>query len=363
MQSEKKPKKILVICPHPVDTAPGQRLKYEQYFDSWEKEGYELTISPFMTNTFWNVVYKKGHFLQKALWTIWGHVLRIRDLFRLPFYDGVYIFLWVTPFGFPIFEWLVSKLNKNFIYDIDDMVFLGHVSDANQFILKLKGRSKMIYLMKNAKHVITCTPKLDEFVKKYNTETTDISSTINTDTYYQRSDYSIQKELVLGWSGSHSTSKYLHLLDGVIQKINEKKELKLKVIGTDDFQLKGVNTVALKWNKEDEVKELSEFTIGLYPLPDEPWVYGKSGLKALQYMAMGIPTIAANIGANKRIIKHGENGFLVNSEEEWEECLLRLIESKELREKIGRNGRKTVEDYFSIKANVPTYLNILKRYI
>ena len=28
-----KIKKILVICPYPENTAPGQRLKYEQYFD------------------------------------------------------------------------------------------------------------------------------------------------------------------------------------------------------------------------------------------------------------------------------------------------------------------------------------------
>lgn len=360
MPLEKKGKKILVVCPHPVDTAPGQRLKYEQYFDSWRKEGYELTISPFMTMPFWNIVYKKGNFIKKALWTIWGHVLRLRDLFRLPFYDGVYIFLWVTPFGPPLFEWLFTKLNKNFIYDIDDMVFLGHVSEANQFILKLKGKSKMIYLMKHAKHVITCTPKLDEFVQKHNKNTTDISSTINTDTYYQRKDYSIGKKLVLGWSGSHSTSKYLHLLDSVVQEINKEHPLELKVIGTNDFRLEGVRTNALKWKREDEVKELSEFTIGLYPLPDEPWVYGKSGLKALQYMAMGIPTIAANIGANKRIIVHGENGFLVDSEEEWKECLLMLIQDEKLREKIGSNGRKTVEERFSIKANQGTYLNILR---
>lgn len=349
-----------MICPYPLDTAPAQRLKYEQYFDSWREAGYELTISPFMTMSFWDIVYKEGHFFKKALWTIWGHILRIRDLFRLPFYDGVYLFLWVTPFGFPIFEWLFSKLNKNYIYDIDDMVFLGHVSDANQFILKLKGRSKMIYLMKHAQHVITCTPKLDEFVRKFNTKTTDISSTINTDTYYQRKDYSIQEKLVLGWSGSHSTSKYLHLLDAVIQEVNQKKELKLKVIGTDKFEINGVEVKALKWSREDEVKELSEFTIGLYPLPDEPWVYGKSGLKALQYMAMGIPTIAANIGANKRIIVHGENGFLVNTEEEWKECLLLLIQDEKLRERIGRNGRKTVEERFSIKANKQTYLDIIR---
>ena len=180
-----------------------------------------------MTQKFWNVVYKPGKFHLKAFWTIVGYLIRIKDLFRLPFYDGVYIFLWVTPFGFPLFERLFFSLNKNIIYDIDDMVFLGHVSDANKFILKLKGRSKMLYLMRKAKHVITCTPKLDEFVRRYNQQTTDISSTINTKTYIAREDYKIKGAITLGWSGSHSTSKYLHLLKDVLIDIAKEKDIKL----------------------------------------------------------------------------------------------------------------------------------------
>lgn len=360
MKSKKK--RILVICPHPEGVAPGQRLKYEQYFDNWRSEGYELEISSFMTSAFWKVVYKPGNFIPKVLWTLFGYLKRIYDLLRMPFYDGVYIFLWVTPFGIPAFEWLSLKLNKKVVFDIDDMVFLGHVSDANKFILKLKGRSKMIYLMKNAKHVITCTPKLDEFVRQYNNNTTDISSTINTKTYFERKDYELGEKIVLGWSGSHSTSKYLHLLDNVLKEISKKyKNIEVKVIGDKSFDIEGVNVNAISWSEDAEVKELSEFTIGLYPLPDEPWVYGKSGLKALQYMALGIPSIAANIGTNKRIIQDNENAFLVNDDQEWINRISELIESKELRERIGKKGRKVVEERYSIIANEKTYLNILDK--
>ena len=47
MQSERniKRKKILVICPHPVGYAPGQRLKYEQYFDTFREAGYDIIPS------------------------------------------------------------------------------------------------------------------------------------------------------------------------------------------------------------------------------------------------------------------------------------------------------------------------------
>jgi len=363
MSLEKKNKKILIVCPHPEGVAPGQRLKYEQYFDSWRASGYELTISPFMSRRFWQIVYRKGHWIEKILWTIWGYLIRIKDLIRLPFYDGYYVFLWVTPFGFPIFERLFTRLNKKLIYDIDDMVFLGHVSDANKFILHLKGKSKMIYFMRKAKHVITCTPKLDEFVRQFNSKTTDISSTINTETYQAKkeADYQAKSPIVLGWSGSHSTSKYLHLLDRVLREVSGLKNIKLRVIGDAEFEINGVEVEAMEWRRESEVKDLSQIDIGLYPLPNEDWVYGKSGLKALQYMALGIPTIATDIGANKRVISDSEDGFLVNSEKEWVERILNLIENVDLRRKIGQNARQKVETQFSIKANQKKYLNILNQ--
>src|SRR5205085_5404895 len=102
------------------------------------------------------------------------------------------------------------------------------------------------------------------------------------------------------------------------------------------------------------------FDIGLYPLPDEEWVYGKSGLKALQYMAAGIPTVASAIGTNFRIIKNGQTGFIASSKEEWLTYLSQLINNKNLRREIGRAAASEVEEKFSINANKDTYLGILR---
>src|SRR5689334_5541209 len=103
MQSEKRNKKILILCPHPVGYVPGQRLKYEQYFDIFKENGYEITVSPFMSESFQKIVYKKGKVLKKMYWTIIGYLRRIRDLFRIRKYDVVYVFLWVAPFAPNIF--------------------------------------------------------------------------------------------------------------------------------------------------------------------------------------------------------------------------------------------------------------------
>ena len=65
-------KRILVVCPHPENVAPGQRLKYEQYFGHWRAHGYEVVVSPFMSRRFQRIVYQPGRLLEKVFWDALG---------------------------------------------------------------------------------------------------------------------------------------------------------------------------------------------------------------------------------------------------------------------------------------------------
>lgn len=217
--------------------------------------------------------------------------------------------------------------------------------------------------MKRARHVITCTPFLDNYARQFTQHTTDISSTINTDTYQPVNTYRNGQTLTIGWSGSHSTSQYLSLLTDVLRKVKAAFDIRILVIGDPEFTIPGMEITTIAWNRDTEVEDLQQIDIGLYPLPDEQWVHGKSGLKALQYMALGIPTVATAIGANYRVMEHEVSGFLVNTQEEWYNALVRLIKDPELRSQIGKNARARVEQYYSIRANRDTYLSIVKKVI
>lgn len=353
--------KILFLVPYPFDKAPSQRLKFEQYYKYFEENGFIVSKNSFISEAFWKIIYKKGFWIAKIFYTCSGYFRRLWVLFSLRRYDIVYIHLWVTPLGPPFFEWLVCTLSRKVIYDIDDLVYIPKTG-VNQFILKMKGKNKPFFLMKKADHVITCTPYLDGIVRKYNSNTTDISSTINTERYKPKQDYNIEgRKLVLGWSGSHTTVKYLYLLKPVFMALQQKGILfKLLVLGDKAFTMEGIETEALEWKESYELKVIYQFDIGLYPLPEEEWVYGKSGLKALQYMAAGIPAIATAIGTNFRIIENGVNGFLVKTDEEWVDCITRLAGDEFLRKQIGQRGAKIVEDRFSVHANKEVYLSVLR---
>ena len=354
-------KRILIISPNPENYAPGQRLKYEQYFESWIENGWNIDVEPFFSDAFQQIVYKDGNILKKIYYTLTAYCRRIALLPKVSEYDIVYIFLWVTPFGAPVFEWLYTKAAKKLVFDIDDLVFLKNNPHEKKYLSWIKGKEKPIFLMKHADYVITCTPYLDKFVRQYNAKTTDISSTVDTEKRYQAvNDYSNDDKIILGWSGSHSTSKYLYLLQNVLLKLKEQVDFKLLVMGDDSFHIDGLDVEAIKWSEEKEIPQLQRMDIGLYPLPlNEEWVLGKSGLKAIQYCALGIPSIATDVGCNDRVILNNETGYLIKTEEEWLQKLLLLIQDNQLRKKIGTAARTYISDNYSIHANKETYLKIL----
>ena len=96
------------------------------------------------------------------------------------------------------------------------------------------------------------------------------------------------------------------------------------------------------------------------PLPDDEWARGKCACKALQYMALGIPTICSPVGVNPTIIQDDENGLLAATEDEWIDKLTRLLHSPSLRARLGNAGRATVEAGYSMSIHAPTVYQIFE---
>ncbi|MDB4797092.1 glycosyltransferase family 4 protein [bacterium] len=336
-------------------------MKYEQYFDHWRENGYEITISSFMDMRMWEVVYTPGNYLAKILGTLRGHFRRMRDVLRVCRYDLVYIHMWVTPLGSSFFERVYRLLSRHLVYDIEDNVLIGKGNELNPFVKILKGPGKTNYLIKTADHVITSSPFLNDYCLgiNINNACTFISSSMDTDRFLPVNSYSNEKKITIGWTGTFSSQIYLDLLRNVFLELNKRIDYKLRVIGNFQYEFPGIDLEVIQWTKEAEVEDLQDIDIGVYPLAQDDWVLGKSGLKAIQYMAFGLPTVATNVGTTPRIIKHMANGWLVRTDEEWIEALETLIKNSALRRNLGEAARLTVLKKYSIHSIKPTYLSIL----
>ena len=72
-----------------------------------------------------------------------------------------------------------------------------------------------------------------------------------------------------------------------------------------------------------------------------------SGRVVTEAMACGLPVVCHESGGYAQWIEHGRNGFLFETQQEALGILLRLKEDPALREKIGKEARRTAEELFS----------------
>lgn len=105
------------------------------------------------------------------------------------------------------------------------------------------------------------------------------------------------------------------------------------------------------------------FDIGLAPLVDCNFNRSKSNLRWLEYSALGIPTIASDVGHFSKTVENWETGLLIpeNDPEKWRSAIQLLIEERPIRERIGHDAYKRVKKDFNVAKNAPMYLRLLKK--
>lgn len=355
-------RRLVVLCPYPQDVAPSQRFKFEQYYAAWRDAGWRVEVHPFWDERGWRALYAPGRAPARALAFVRGLARRRRAMEAALAADLVWLHLEAVPLGPPWLERRIARAGVPLVYDVDDLVHLPHASRANPFMRRLRSPDKVPELMELADHVVVCTEHLRRLALEHNDAVTSIPSTIDLDRYRPRDRGqdapSGDGRVVVGWTGSHSTSPYLHLLDDVLRELQRSEHVRVRVIGDASFRIPGVELTATDWRSDTEVRDLSEIDVGLYPLPHEEWVLGKSGLKALQYMALAVPVVAEDVGAARTIVDDGRSGFLVRGEDAWLDALRALVRDPGLRRRVGAAGRRTVEERYSVAANVDTYLRV-----
>ncbi len=354
-------KKILFIVPYPIGVAPSQRFRFEQYFDLLKSNGYQYEISSFWSEKGWHLLYSQKNVMRKVLAFLIGFFKRFTLIFRVRNYDMVFIHREALPLGPPVIEYIISKiLRKKIIYDYDDAIWLQNTSDQNKLVGKMKYHQKVKSICKWSWKVSCGNEFLANFAKKYNNQVFVNPTTIDGSYHLPFDKKVLNNPVTIGWTGSHSTTKYLNSLLPIFRKLKEKYSIKIIVISDqkpiwdfDDYEF-------IKWNKDKEIEQLGKMDIGIMPLDDNIWEKGKCGFKALQYMAMEIPAIVSNVGFNKTIINHGIDGYKCDNLHEWENCLNDLIQSETLRNAIGKQGRKKVMSDYSVLSNTKLFLSLFE---
>lgn len=350
--------KVLVLAPYPLRRAPSQRFRWEQYLLPLRERGIFLEPSTFLNDAGMDIIHGSGAWRVKASAVFAGAARRLRDVRRIRQYDLVLVHRESLPIGPAWPEWLIARAGVRYAFDFDDAVYLPATSAANRRLARFKGAGKTIGVVRGASLVLAGNGYLRDWASAYNPRVKVVPTTIDTDHYVppiRRTDGPVR----VGWSGSLSTIEHLKLLEPVLRELQQRSGIQIRIIGGGDYRMPGTETENLVWNERSEVEDLRGIDIGVMPLPDDEWARGKCGLKALQYMALAIPTVVSPVGVNCEIARDGA-ALLASTQEEWRQALGKLIDDPGLRAQVGTAGRVRVEQEYSVKAKLPLWEESLR---
>ena len=354
-------KKILFLAHHRLDRSPGQRYRFEQYFDYFRKHNIECDLANIISEEDDRIMYQSKNYFKKALVALNAYKTRYLNLKEIDKYNLVVIYREAIPTRSVFFEKMISKKNVPIILDFDDAIWIKDVSQVNKNLSWFKNEKKIEKILPLCAHVTCGNKYLYDYAIKFNNNVSIIPSTVDT-AHYIPNKRKNGNSVRIGWVGSHTTIKHFEKVLNVFKKLKDRYENSIEfiVIGDENYVNSQLDIKVLKWDNSKEVELFNSFDIGVMPLPDNEWTKGKCGMKGLLYMSVGVPAVISAVGMNKEIINHGVDGFLADGENQWYEVLSKLIDDSELRIKIGAKGREKVIKKYSKDSAKDLYLNLYK---
>jgi glycosyltransferase involved in cell wall biosynthesis len=165
-------------------------------------------------------------------------------------------------------------------------------------------------------------------------------------------------QIDLVWIGSASTLQGLEQAQPLWDRLGrEIPGLRLRVICDRFPRLEAIKVIPVPWSQQWESRDLAAGQIGISWLPNDPWSWGKCGLKVLQYQAAGLPVVANPVGMHVELIEPGATGFLPSTDDEWVDSVRTLVGDDSLRRQMGILARQRVAAGFSIEAWADTFVN------
>ncbi|MFP4502468.1 MAG: glycosyltransferase family 4 protein [Candidatus Hydrogenedentota bacterium] len=320
-----------------------------------EEGGYECRICLPAANRLWQRLYENKGKLSKLLYFVIVLLNRIAQLRHVIGADVVFFRGPLLPYGPPVLERLIHRLNGRMVYDIDDAVWVppAYVESIFERFMDHHWIWKMCGM---CVHGVVGNTYLAEQVGPKGPPVTVIPTCVDMHRHTQKHyPPPADRPVVLGWTGLHSNLGYFEIIADVLQQLAREHDIVLYIATGKPFTLAGVRVANHHWRIADEIRYLQEPDIGLMPLVDSPRARGKCAYKAMQFMAVGTPCVISPVGMNAEVIQQGVTGFLADSPAEWHEKLTRLIVDPELRERMGRMAREHMMEQYSHEANYPKF--------
>lgn len=228
------------------------------------------------------------------------------------------------------------------VYDFDDALYEDHGGGLRSLFPKARIAREAVQA---ADRVIAANGHLADWASSHARDVIVIPSCIDPSQYRTSGHDDARPSLV--WLGSHTTSKFLLDLKGVLRILADRHDLVVRAIGADPaIGSIGDFVEIVPWQPGVEADLCDLGSVGIMPMPDTPYARGKSAYKLLQYSAAGLPSVSSDVGASGAIARRIGAG-VVMTPDEWLDELDHLLGHEDERRARGRVSQERVQAEFS----------------
>jgi glycosyltransferase involved in cell wall biosynthesis len=346
--------RVLALASYPVEAA-SSRHRIAQFIEPLARRGIDVTFSPFLDATLFAALYEPRKFIAQLPRLALRTLLRLGTPFRAARADVVLIQREAMLFGPPLIE---AMIRRPIVLDLDDATWISSESPVYGRLASLvKWPAKAGWLIRRAR-IVTCgSPNVAAYAESCGSEAVVIPTVVDTRRFRPRA--SRERGIppreggitTIGWIGTHSTFKFVERLLPLFERLAHELPFRLMIVGSgrDDIRIPGVDVETRAWTMEREIDDFQSIDIGIYPIADDEWSAGKSGFKAVQYLATGVPFVMSPVGVCATMGAPGRTHFCAITDEEWLDALRRLVADAALRERMSIAGRAFAEAHYDVE--------------
>lgn len=287
------------------------------------------------------------------------HLMKHHSLSKISGLDRVLLHRDASPFGWGALEERLLRAAKFGIFDFDDALHLQ--SAAGRLGNLFRPPIKTTRIVEAADRVVAGNDFLAEWASAHCPDVVVVPSCVQPSAYVRKVDFEVSGVPTVGWIGSASTERYLHLIVRPLLELNRSMGAELVVIGAESAsgafpaQLTGM-TRRIPWSLTAQHEQLSSVDVGIMPLEQTDFERGKCAYKLLQYGAAAVPAIGTAIGVSADVCRRFGAPTPV-SERDWRDALHGVLTmSSAERARLGNAGHEAVSAHYSFDAWERTFL-------
>lgn len=339
----------LVAYPRYSRLGASSRVRMFQFEENLSNSGWEVSFYPFSDDSFLLSRYSGNRAWASVALSYWRRILDLREMRTA---DLVWVEKELIPWAPAWIEKGLVSHRGEIVYDFDDAVHEQFRENPRAVVRLALGHKIAHTVARPARVLAGNSTLLKYFLTELGVDGILVPSTVDTRhlTPFEETPNSETRPFVFGWIGTPVTYEtYVQPLLEMFESVAKKLGAEFWLIGVAESSEHSQRVKYFPWSSEEEVHLLRRIDVGIMPLTDDPWSRGKCGYKLLQYMAVGKAVVASPGGANEEIVTHGETGFLVKEEGDWEHYLRLLAEDRNLSAAMGKKGSERVSSAYSLE--------------